>query len=143
MTRPSTTPTFRRHALCKAVRMLPLLTAPLHGCFWVLPLPEPPVDDAPSILEPAIDPQTVVVRTPTVTLLLLAADPEGAPLNVEWPDVLNVPHTPPELVQQGDVWLARVELLDPTPLLGTTVRALVSDGNRDHLVTVRWQLEAP
>jgi hypothetical protein len=138
-----TRPLSSGHGFCMLSRMLPLLTAPLHGCFWVLPLPEPPVDDAPTILEPAVDPQTVIVRTPTVTLLLLAADPEGAPLSVEWPDVLNVPHTPPELVQQGDLWLARVELLDPAPLFGTTVRALVSDGNRDHLVTVRWQLEAP
>lgn len=134
---------FRRPKSCMTATMTATLLLPLQGCFWVLPLPEPPLDDPPNVLEPAVDPLVVVTRTPTVTLLLLAADPEGAPLSVQWPDVLNVPHTPPELVQQGDLWLARIELLDPSPLLGTTVRALVSDGNPDHLVTVRWQLEAP
>ena len=114
----------------------------LPACFYVKPLPEVEVNEPPDILEPELDPQPVELRRDTLVLSVIAADPEAEAVFCAWPDLDNVDaditRTP-----SGDVWVCRAEILEPDALESDIVRALVFDGHRDNVVTVRWQVVSP
>lgn len=119
------------------------IVAGLSGCFYVRDIPATMPNLPPDIIEPPQPEQTVRVRGDRFTLIVVASDPEGDPLTFEFPDLLDVAHSPPERFQNGELWVVRTEVLDPDAVIGSTLRALVFDGDRDNTVTVRWQVEAP
>lgn len=112
------------------------------GCVYVLPLPYPEPNQPPEVIEPIENPKTVVLRGPAVSLMVMATDPEGAPVIFEWPDLLNVEHSF-ERFQDGDFWVGIVRIPDGSDVASSTVRALVHDGDRDNLVTLRFEVVQP
>lgn len=96
----------------------------------------------PLILEPDADPKRVVVRGETVTLVVLAEDPDGDDIFFEWPDLADIDHTL-DVFASGALWVARAEIYEPDLLVDTVVRAVITDGLPGHSSTARWRLERP
>lgn len=118
-------------------------TVLVPGCFYVKPLPQVVVNEAPDILEPTSDPQPIEVRSDTLVLAVIAADPEDETVFCEWPDLENIESTQ-DRYPSGDVWVCRAEITDLSALDdGDIVRALVFDGHHDNVVTVRWEVIVP
>jgi hypothetical protein len=114
-----------------------------HGCFYVLPLPEVVVNEPPDIYQPELDPQPIEVRSDTLVLSTIAADPEDEPVFCEWPDLDNLEATT-DRYPSGDVWVCRAEITDLSGLQdGDVLRATVFDGHHDNVVTVRWEVRFP
>lgn len=101
------------------------------------------MNEPPDIYEPQSDPQPIEVRSDTLVLSTIAADPEDEAVFCEWPDLDNLTATT-ERYPSGDVWVCRAEITDLTALEdGDILRALVFDGHHDNVVTVRWEVQLP
>lgn len=126
-----------------AARLLrwPVACAPA-ACFYVKPIPPVDVNEPPVVIEPDDEPRRVPIAGDTVVLTVIAYDPEGGPVEFEWPDLADVPHDL-DVYWRGEVRVCRVEVLAPERLPSTVVRASVSDADRDNTVTVRFVVEAP
>jgi hypothetical protein len=123
------------HAVC-------ILLGSGPGCFYVWPLSESYVNQPPTVVFPETQPAEVVVRGPTAVLSVRVLDPEGDPVFVDWPDLDDVPHEAPLPIVQGALRGSLVEVTDTTRL-PSSVRALISDGTPDNLVTVRFVVVQP
>ena len=112
------------------------------GCFYLRPIREPMPNEPPVILEPETLPATKTVRTNAFTLVVIASDPEGSAVSFEWPDLVDVDHETTRFAD-GELWIGTARIHDATTLTTSSIRALVHDGDRDNLVTVRWDLVFP
>ncbi len=108
----------------------------------MLPIPPIVVNEPPVIIEPDEDPKIVVATGDEAVFTVIAYDPEGSDVNFEWPDLDAVPHEI-DLYWQGEVRVARVTLTQVAALRSPRVRAFVFDGDRDNVVTVRFEVEQP
>lgn len=135
-------------ASLRALRAAGTILRPWHaacllaGCFYVLPIPPIDVNEPPVVVEPDEDPKIVVATGAQVVLTVIAYDPEGAAVDFEWPDLDNVPHDL-DLYWRGELRVARVTIHDRAALPGPRVRAFVFDGDRDNVVTVRFEVVSP
>ncbi len=114
----------------------------LSACFYVKPIPDVDVNQPPVIIEPVEDPREVVVRGETVVLTIIATDPDGDVLGFEWPDLANTSYSL-DVSEVGEITLCRVEILDLDALERDTVRAFVTDGDRDNVVRITFDLVFP
>jgi hypothetical protein len=109
------------------------------GCFYIKPIRQPMINNPPEIVEPTSNPATKLVFGRQFTLQVYATDPDGDDLWFEWPDLVDVDHTPIRYAE-GDLWVGGATVNDLAALPGTRIRALVHDGH-GNVVTVNWDLE--
>ncbi len=124
------------HALCIAL---------IPGCFYIKPLPVPYMNEAPTILRPMDNPATVSIDGDRQPLTIIAHDPDGSRIFVDWPDAAWDHISEEVLFLQGTNWVSKVMLinLDDLSDLGDppSITAAVYDEDAGNLIDVTFLLE--
>ncbi len=115
---------------------------PLSGCFYFLPVEVPVGNQPPQIAVPESNPATLTIRGDTVTLTVMARDPDPEDtIEFLWSDLDGVPHEQHDYAAQDGLMASSVTVTDVRALRSSQVRCVVLD-NEGHTTMARWNLVA-